>query len=74
MSEWSDRSTEYVLPSTDSETEDSGLLESTCKNGEKDGREDPYDEKLDWTENRDWGRVHDEERKERRQVYYRAKT
>lgn len=61
MSEWSIRSPEYGSPPTNSETEDSGFLKSTCKNREKDRREGPYDEKLDWTELRSWGCVHDKE-------------
>jgi len=60
MSECSKRSI-YSSPPTDSETEDSSYLETTCESREKDRGEGPYDKKLDWTEFRSRGPVHDDE-------------
>lgn len=61
MSEWSNLRTKCSSPPTDSEREDGSYLEATCKRREEDRREDPYDKKLDWTELRSRGSVHDEE-------------
>jgi len=62
-----------MVTSTDSETEDSAFLNLLARTERKMDERTHMMRNWTGTENRNWGPVHDEERKECRQVYYRTK-